>query len=46
MYKHYGQKNIKINFYVKLIGRITMLALGFDPKGMKPSNMQYKHGYH
>ena len=35
----------KIDFYGKLTARIATLALGFDPKGMKPSDIQYKHSY-
>ena len=34
-----------INFYDKLTARIATLALGFDPKGMKPSDIQYKLNY-
>ena len=32
-----------INFYGKLTARIATLALGFDPKGMKSSDIQYIH---
>ena len=35
-----------INFHAKLTARIATLALGFDPKGMKPSDIQYKQSYH
>ena len=34
-----------INFYDKLTARIATLAPGFDPKGMKPSDIQYIHNY-
>ena len=34
-----------INFYGKLTARIATLALGFDPRGMKPSDIQYKLNY-
>ena len=39
---------IPINFYGRLMARIATSALGFDPKGMKPSDIQYKHthNYH
>ena len=30
-----------INFYDRLTDRIATLALGFNPKGMKPSDIQY-----
>ena len=32
-----------INFYGKLTAWIATLALGFDPKEMKPSVIQYIH---
>ena len=35
-----------INFYARLTARIATLALGFDPQGMKPSDIQYILNYH
>ena len=43
---YYICMSVGINFYGKLTARIPTLALGFDPEGMKPSDMQYKHSYH
>ena len=43
---YYICMSVGIDFYGRLTARIATLALGFDPKGMKPSDIQYEHSYH